>query len=198
MNGQKLLQQVLCLGIAVLLLAGCGGARVDDNKRALFIIQEHFNASEYGEPRTLLEEKRVVVTVASSSLEVVTAYARKAEVQPDMLLSDARAAEYDAIVFVGGYPYNTDDPEAHRIAQEAAAEGKLVAGICNGVITLAKAGVLTGKRVTALTYHPASLLEEAGAVLTTAAVERDGRIITASGPTSSREFAEVIAEALEE
>jgi len=186
------------LGVAVLLLAGCGGAQVDDSKRVLLIIQEHFNASEYGVPRTLLEEKGVVVTVASSSLEAVTAYAREAEVQPDMLLSDVRAAEYDAVVFVGGYPYNTDDPEAHRIAQEAVAEDKLVAGICNGVITLAKAGVLTGKRVTALTYHPASLLEEAGAVLTTAAVERDARIITASGPASSSEFAEVIAAVLAE
>ena len=175
-----------------------GGARAGDNKRALLIIQEHFNASEYGEPRTLLEEKGLVVTVASSSLEVVTAYAQRAKVQPDMLLSDVHTAEYDAIVFVGGYPYDTDDPEAHRIAQEAVAEGKLVAGICNGVITLAKAGVLTGKRVTALTYHPDSLLEEAGAVLATATVERDGRIITASGPASSPKFAEVIAEALEE
>jgi putative intracellular protease/amidase len=78
------------------------------------------------------------------------------------------------------------------------AEGKLAAGICNGVITLAKAGVLEDKRVTALPDQPASVLEETGAILTGALVERDGLIITGNGPEASSRFGEAIVEALEE
>ena len=169
-----------------------------DAKRALFITQEHFNASEYDRPRTALKSKGVVVTVAASSLDTMTAYAREAEVEPDILLSAARAADYDVVVFVGGYPYNTNDQEAHRIAQEAVIEGKLVAGICNGVIAMANAGILEGKQVTALVYHPASRLESKGAILTGATVERDGVIITANGPDASASFGKAIAAAMEE
>jgi len=146
----------------------------------------------------LLEEKGVAVIVAASSSATVTSYEGWTQVQPDILLNDVDAADYDVIVFVGGYPYSPSDSTAQRIARAAVAEGKLVAGICNGVITMAKAGVLEGKRVTALTYHPALELENEGAVLTDAAVERDGLIITGNGPGASGEFGEAIAAALEE
>ena len=118
------------------------------------------------------------------------------EVQPDVVLGDVDAADYDAIVFVGGYEYNRDDPEAQRIAQEAAAEGRLLAAICIAPITLAKAGVVEGKRVTASMGH--NELREAGAVISSDDVERDGLIITANGPAASQEFGEAIAAALEE
>jgi protease I len=165
---------------------------------ALFIIQEHFNDSEYGEPRALLEEQGAAVIVAASTLDVVRSYEGFIKAQPDVLLGDVQAADYDAIVYVGGYPYNPNGREAHRIAQEAVAEGRLVAGICNGVIAMAKAGVLEGKQVAALVYHPASELESEGAILTDAAVERDGLFITGNGPGASQEFAQAIAAALEE
>lgn len=169
-----------------------------DDKQVLFIIQEHFNASEYGDPRTLLEERGWNAIVASSSLDMVTAYGQAATAQPDILLNDVHAVDYDAIVFVGGYPYDPDVPEMHRIAQEAVAEGKLVAGICNGVIAMANAGILEGKQVTTLIYHPDSKLESKGAILTEATVERDGLIITGNGPDASASFGEAIVAALEE
>jgi putative intracellular protease/amidase len=167
-------------------------------RRALFVIQEHFNTSEYGEPRAILEGTGATITVAAASLDSVKSYANVKEVQPDILVSNAHAADYDVIVLVGGYPYDPDDPEAHRLAQEAAAGGKLLAGICNGVIAMAKAGVLENKQVTSLTYHPASLLEAGGAVPTDATVKRDGLIISGNGPGASQEFGEAIAAALKE
>jgi protease I len=91
-----------------------------------------------------------------------------------------RGGNYDAIVFVGGYEYERDDPEAQRIAQEALAEGRVVAAICVAPITLARAGVVEGKRVTASTG--VGELKQAGAIFTGASVERDGLIITANGP----------------
>jgi len=226
MSYQQLLSPTFLLSLVALLLVGCSGMQAKPTatptpmptptpnpptptpvpptptpsagKQALFIIQKHFNASEYGEPRAALESEGAVVTVAASSLETMIAYSRQMEVQPDMLLSDANAADYDVVVFVGGYPYDTNVQEAHRIAQEAVAEGKLVAGICNGVIAMANAGILEGKSVTALVYHPDSELESKGAILTDAAVERDGLIISGNGPDASTSFGKAIVAALAE
>jgi protease I len=112
------------------------------------------------------------------------------------MLSDVHAADYDAIVFVGGYGYDMNDPESYRVAQEAAAEGKVLAAICVAPITLAKAGVLKGKRATA--SFPGSMLEAEGATYTGTTVERDGLIITANGPAAARLFGQTIAAALED
>jgi protease I len=188
------LRQMVCLGLVALLLAGCGGAQADDGKQALFVIYDRFEEQEYGETRAVLEDKGVVVTVASSSLDVVTGH-QGTQVQPDVLLSDVRAADYDVVVFVGGAGYDRESSETQRIAREAVAEGRLLAGICIAPITFAKAGIVEGKRVTAST-HAKIQLERAGATFTRAPVERDGNIITAYGPIASRQFGETIATAL--
>jgi protease I len=167
-----------------------------DAKRALFVIYARFEETEYGIPRAILEDQEVAVTVASLSSDVVKGD-KGAEVQPDVVLGDVRAGDYDAIVFVGGSGYKVDDPEGQRIAQEAVAEGKVVAAICIAPITLAKAGVVEGKRVTASTQW--NVLEKAGAtVVTDGSVVRDGLIITANGPGGARKFGEAIAAALRE
>ena len=168
-----------------------------DGKRALFVIYDRFQEDEYGIPRAILEDLGVIVIVASLSSDVVKGSDRIIEVQPDVLLGDVRGGDYDAIVFVGGYGYERDDFEAQRIAQEAVAEGKVVAAICIAPITLAKAGVVEDKRVTASVLAKIQL-ERAGAIFTRAPVERDGIIITAYGPSVSREFGEAIAAALGE
>ena len=64
-------------------------------------------------------------------------------------------------------------------------------------LTLAKAGVVKGKRVTAAMQW--NVLEKAGAtVVTNASVVRDGLLITANGPGRARQFGEAIAAALGE
>ena len=211
MNRQWLLQQVVCLIVVALLLAGCSGIQVEptatptstprfddkglNDKRVLFVIYSRFEESEYGIPRAILEDKGAVITVASSSSDVLAGH-QGMEVKPDVVLNDVHAADYDAIVFIGGYGYNVDDPEAQRIAQEAVTEGKLLAAICIAPITLAKAGVVDGKRVTASAWF--SELKEAGAIISATYIERDGLIITADGPIAAREFGEAIAAALDE
>ncbi len=214
MNRQQLRQPMVCLGLVVLLLVGCGGAIAEstavptpfppkptlaigpDTERALFVIYPRFEEDEYNIPRAVLEDAGVVVTVASPSLDLVKGLDKQTEVLPDLRLADARGSDYDAIVFVGGMGVDVDDPEAQRIAQEAVAEAKVVAAICIAPIILAKAGVVEGKQVTAATQW--TTLEKAGAlVVTGGSVVRDGLIITANSPGGAREFGETIAAALE-
>lgn len=166
-------------------------------KRVVLIIaHKNFQDYEYAESRAVFEAKGFEVTVASSSLEMATGM-EGTQVQPDILVSD-----YDAIVFIGGVGVEKeywDDPIAHRIAREAVAEGKVLAAICIAPVTLARAGVLKGKRATVFpSPEGISSLEACGATYTGAEVERDGLIITAFGPPASRQFGETVAAALEE
>lgn len=69
--------------------------------------------------------------------------------------SDIKATDYAAVLFPGGHapgmrPY-LESPDVHRIATEACAAQMPVAAICHGVIPLARAGLLKGRRTTALT-----------------------------------------------
>jgi protease I len=160
------------------------------------VIYNRFQEDEYGIPRAILEQLGVTVTVASSTLDVRTGQ-EGTKVQPDLRFGDVYGGDYDAIVLVGGMQYDIGNLETQRIAREAVAEGKVVAAICIAPITLARAGLVEGKRVTAATKWEE--LEAAGAiVLTGASVERDGLIITADGPGRSRKFGETIAAALGE
>lgn len=166
----------------------------------MVIAPRDFRDEEYARPREILESAGYAVTVASRSRETARGMLGM-RVQPDLLLSEARAADYDAVVFVGGSGAQTywDDPQAHHLAQEAAAGGKVVAAICIAPVILARAGVLEGKQATV--FDPSSLCAELtahGATCTGASVQRDGRIVTASGPQAAEDFARAILAALEE
>ncbi len=171
-------------------------------KRVVLIIaHENFQDHEYAEPRSVFEAKGFEVVVASSSLETATGM-EGAQVQPDILVSEIKVGDYDAIVFIGGIGVEEeywDNPEAHRVAREAVAQGKVLAAICIAPVILARAGVLEGKRATVFPYPDGiNALEAGGATYTGKEVERDGLIITAFGPPASRQFGETIAAALEE
>jgi protease I len=168
-------------------------------KRVVLIIaHEGFRDEEYTEPHAVLEDQGFQVTVASSSLETATGMLG-ATVQPDILVSDIVVSDYAAIVFVGGpgAAEYWDDPTAHRIAQEAVAQGKVLAAICIAPVTLARAGVLQGKQATVFESATGEV-EAGGATCTGESVVRDGLIITANGPSAARQFGETIAAALEE
>lgn len=166
----------------------------------MVIAPQNFRDEEYARPREILESAGYAVIVASRSRETARGMLGM-RVRPDLLLSEARAADYDAVVFIGGSGAQTcwDDPEAHRLAQEAAEGGKVVAAICIAPVILARAGVLEGKQATV--FDPPSLCAELtahGATCTGASVQRDGRIVTASGPQAAEDFARSILAALEE
>jgi protease I len=64
-------------------------------------------------------------------------------------------------------------------------------------VTLANAGVLSGRRATVFSSE-AGKLKAKGAEYTGAKVERDGKIITGSGPEAAEEFGRAIVKALAE
>jgi len=165
-------------------------------KVVMIIAQDGFRDEELLEPKEILEKNGIEVKVASTSLSQAKGMLG-AKVKPDILVSDINVRDFDAVIFVGGIGASQywDDPIAHQLTLEAVNSNRIVAAICIAPVTLAKAGVLKGKRATVWSSEAGQLKAE-GAKYTARPVEKDGNIITGSGPTAAREFAEEIVKAL--
>ena len=82
----------------------------------------------------------------------------------------ARATDFAALHFPGGHAPGMksycESGEVQRLAKEAFAARQPVSAICHGVLPLARAGVLKGRRTTALTH----MMEEIAVRLTSRAL----------------------------
>jgi len=166
------------------------------DKVVMIIAHNNFRDEELFETKHVLEDRGLMVTVASSRLGPARGMLG-GEIRPDILVSQIDVNDYDAIVFVGGIGASEywGSPIAHKIAKEAIKKKKVVAAICIAPVTLARAGILKGKKVTSWPSE-ANKLREEGAIYTGRDVEVDGLIITAIGPRAAKRFAEAISLAL--
>lgn len=163
----------------------------------MVIAHKIFRDEEYFQPKAILESAGIKVVTASTSLEPATGKLG-ALVQPDIILADSRAEEYEAIIFIGGKGARDyfDDPSAHALVQATLKNHKILAAICSATGILARAGVITGKKVTSFPAE-AELIEKNGAHYTGKEIELDGRLITANGPAAAPAFGEAIRKMLE-
>lgn len=167
------------------------------SKSVLMILaHNNFRDEEYQAVRERLEKKGVNITVAST-IKKDAAGSQGMKLDPDLLIDEINGQEFDAVVFIGGTGASQywHDVNAHEIARAAAQKGKVVAASSHATVTLAVAGLLTGKKATGhvSVYEK---LKVQGANFTGSKLERDGNIITAAGPNAAREFAEALADAL--
>jgi protease I len=208
-KGMRALAALLILMAAAPAIMSCGGSKdvsdsaggdggVKSGGRTVLLVlpQSDFQDQEYSTVRDVLTGGGCQVLVATAEHKVASGVSGTM-VTPDMTLGEAKAADYIAVVFIGGpgaeslYKSN----EAHRLAVEAVEKNRVLGAICLAPVILARAGVLKGKRATV--YSAASReLTSAGAEYTGASVEKDGKIITADGPQSSQAFAQAILDAL--
>lgn len=168
-------------------------------KRVVMIIApQNFRDEELFEPKQILTEKGAEVKVASASLEMAGGMLG-AEIQPDMLTSDIEPDQWDAIILIGGTGASRywEDSSIHSMLNEAVKQNKIVGAICIAPVTLANAGILSGKRATVFISERQRLADK-GADCTLKDVQRDGNIITASGPPAAKAFGDAIAKALAE
>ena len=161
-------------------------------KRVLLIIaQRNYQDLELSGTRDVLLEAGFAVELASSKAGECRGKFGGIE-QADFALRDVVVKEYDCIAFIGGpgAAAFASDPEALRIANEAARAELPLGAICIAPIILAKARVLEGRRVTAWDGdgRQSTLLTQYGATFTGDSVSVDGRIVTGNGPDAAQEF----------
>ncbi len=102
----------------------------------------------------------------------------------DRYLDEVAAADYDACIFPGGC-WNPDalraDPRAQEFVRAMFQAGKPTCGICHGQWVMVSAGILRGRRATAVwNIHPD--LANAGATVLDEPCVVDGNLITARFP----------------
>lgn len=176
-----------------------------DGKKAVMIIPPRmFRDEELFIPKEHLEARGVEAAVASTKKGTCIG-AGDREAESEMTLDELNVPEFDAVVFVGGpgTPIIRHEARALEIAREAVQKGKTVGAICWAVTTIAKAGVLEGKKAT-VWYGPDSeygtttdkVLAEYGCAYVPQGVVVDGKIVTADGPRNAKKFAEEIEKLL--
>ncbi len=126
------------------------------------------------------------------------------EVRPDILYPQIDPGEYHAMVLPGGFhSHGYDeayDPRIHRLAREIYSHGGYIATMCVGILPIADAGLLQGKKATTYPYSRnhdnLGRLKASGAEAVDEAVVIDDRIISCSGPGSSLDVVFLLMERL--
>src|SRR5215212_3449422 len=171
--------------------------------RVLIVATDGFEEWELFEPREILLKWRAEVVIASLKLDPIQATVHDdpgKTIRPDMLMDDAIADDFDAIIIPGGLR----NPDKLRInvkvvglIRDFAAQGKPVAAICHGPWLLVEADLLRGRRATSWPSIRTDL-RNAGAIVEDAPVVVDGNIITSRKPEDVEEFTRAIIDQIED
>jgi protein deglycase len=117
-------------------------------------------------------------------------------VQADLSLEDAKHRTFSWLVLPGGMPGATrlrDHPTVQSLIQAQHAQGRGLAAICAAPIALAKAGVITGRRVTC---YP-GFEDQLGQVnFSEDRVVVEDRLITSRGPGTAIDFSLALVSAI--
>ena len=167
----------------------------------LLIVSNQFDPVEFNGTQSPLLRAGYEVVVAAYTLNPLPDNEGGPTLEADLLLTDVHVEDYDAIIFIGNESLvYLNDPEAHRIAQEAVAHGRVLAALCYAPLVLAEAGVLEDKQATAWSgfgTDQCSKLVHNGAICTYKRVQQDGLIITGNGPDATAAFVGTIKRLLQ-
>lgn len=125
-------------------------------------------------------------TIGTKNLEVTTSHS--ITIKADKVLNE-EVCDYDVVVLPGGMPGAVnlrDDEKVNELVKKFYDEGKLVAAICAGPITLGKLGIVKGKNATC---YPGFENQLEGCNYKEELVVVDGNIITGRGPAAAIPFA---------
>lgn len=166
------------------------------DKKVVIVSTHNFEDTELIYPYYRLKEAGADVKIAS--LEKGTIRGKHGiEVTAERAIKELDADNYDAVIIPGGWA-----PDRLRVYKEVLDlvsrmnnKGKLIAAICHGPHVLVSAGVVRGKKLTAV--RPLwDDLKNAGATVQDKAVVRDKNIITSRFPPDLPAFCKEIIKAL--
>lgn len=172
-------------------------------KRVAILVADGFEQSELLEPLRVLRKHQAevdIVSPADGKVQGFEHFDKGQQVEVDVPLAEADAADYDALVVPGGL-FN---PDALRVEQPALAftraffdAGKPVAAICHGPWVLANAGVLEGRTLTSVPNIRKDL-ENAGARWVDDEVVVDNGLVTSRTPEDLPAFCAKLVEEIAE
>jgi protease I len=172
------------------------------NSKILIVATDGFEQSELFGPREILIGRGADVKLASPRMDPIQATVHDdpgKTIHPDMLIEDARAEDFDALILPGG----VRNPDALRTNTAAIAlirafdsAGKPVAAICHGPWLLVEADLVRGRTVTGWPSIRTDLSNAGGNVVDRPVVT-DGNIVTSRKPDDVEAFTNAIIDAVE-
>ncbi len=177
--------------------------KLNDKNILMVIASKNFRDEEYFIPYDILQKEGAKITTASSIKGEIVGI-EGGEARSALTLKEADVKDFDAVIFIGGSGATEyfENNEAHKIIQEAVRKDKIVAAICIAPVILARAGILRGKNATVwssvLDKSGVKELKNGGCNASEERVVKDGKIITADGPSVAEEFAQAIIGAFAE
>ena len=166
--------------------------------KALLLIAEGFHDLGTFIPKSRLKEENIKVTIGGIEVGKYRAgYGSIHTLEVEIAARDIKIEEYNALVIPGGKSpaILRESEEVLALVREAYRQGKIIAAICHGPQVLISAGILRGKKATAVGGVKNELLE-AGAEFVDAEVVRDGNIITSRLPADLPAFCRALISAL--
>ena len=168
----------------------------------LIMATNRFEESELFGQREILLGKGARVSLASPTRDAImaTVFDEPGKwITPDLTITEAREAEYDALLLPGG----VGNPDQLRMNRDAvnlirafAEAGKPVAAICHGPWLLIEADLLRGRRATSWKSIRTDV-RNAGATVVDEAAVADGNIITSRSPDDVPAFTAALIEAIQ-
>jgi len=181
-------------------LAICDALKIRKfSKNVLMVIApKDFEDGEFFIPKTLLEVNGANVTVASTTSKALGI--NGSTYTTDILISDAKAKNYDAIVIVGGTGVIGslwDDKDLRSLVKDANKQKKIIAAICAAPPILARAGILKDKNATMFPWSDGiKELTDNDVNYVDKEVVVSGNIVTGRNPDASVAFGLKLCEVL--
>ncbi len=167
------------------------------HKRVLMIIaHNNFRDEELFVTKRVLSSCGAEVEVVSNERGVAKGMLG-GTYQVDKRYDEVNWDQFQAVVLVGGSGATVfwEDNLLQALLKRAYERGKIVAAICLSPITLARAGILRGRKATCWN-SVGRMLSRYGALYTGNDVEVSGRIVTAAGPFAAESFGRAICRLL--
>lgn len=171
------------------------------DRRILIMATDGFEQSELEIPLAKLKQAGAEVRIASLEEGQIKGWDEDDwgdKVDVDLLIADASAEDFDALVLPGGQ-INPDllrvEEKAIALIQDFAEAGKPIAAICHAPWLLVEAGLAKGRNMTSYKSIRTDVAN-AGAQVFDKDVVIDGNIITSRCPDDLPAFCDAIVEAL--
>lgn len=172
-------------------------------KKVAILATDGFEQSELEKPKAALEDAGAethVVSLKSGEIKGWDTDDWGDKVKVDVVVSEANADDYDALVLPGGV-MNPDklrvDDDAVKFVKSFFEAGKPVAAICHGPWTLINAEVVEGRQMTSYPTLRKDL-ENAGAKWSDQEVVVDNGLITSRNPNDIPAFNKKLIEEIAE